>query len=851
MPGSVLAKRYRIISLLGRGAMGEVYRADDIKLGQPVALKFLPDAVQGDHTQLSRFVNEVKIALRVTHPNVCRVYDIGEVGGQHYLSMEYVDGEDLDSLLRRIGRLPQKKAVQIAHQLCAGLAAAHEQGVLHRDLKPANVMIDGRGRAKITDFGVASLAKGIGPREVCGTPGYMAPEQLAGEEVTVRSDLYSLGSVLYELFTGTSAFQAATLEGFLRLQRESTPTNPSTYVEALDPAVERTIMCCLERDPRDRPTTALGVSAALPSDDPLAAALAAGETPSPEMVAASGGVGALKPAVAVLLLVLLIVGMPLSVPFRQAVFPSGQVRLDKPPEALVVEAMEIIRLGGHEAPGRDGVYWFTIDPDYYGWEKGKGAPRESSSALSEIRPPPIHFWYRQSPRYLSTKDLRVARDDPAPIDPGMASVTLDPAGRLLRFRVVPPALVDSESLGEGFEWSRYFNRAGLHLGSFTATEPIWNPLLDCDYRAAWLGSYPDRPEIPMRVEVGAYRGTPVYFEVIPPWRTSRRTMEAGGAESVASATPPKGIWIALSILGIVSAPLALRNLRRGRGDRRGAFRLAAFVFLVKALSEVLLGHHIPAVDEAARLLYSLALTLLVSAVFWMSYIALEPYVRRLWPEVLISWSRLLAGRIRDPRIGRDILIGGVYGVSMGVLGFVFLRLLPSWLGLPGQGGVSEILVSLVGVRHAAGAFLMHIFVSLFLGILNLMAILVLRLSLHKMWAATIGFLLIFMLLFTFVAFPRAVFPIPIAAVLLINLGITLFVLIRFGLLAVVMGTLIAIQGRFVLTIDISSWYFGRSLFVLLAFAALIVYGFYISLAGRPMFKGPIPEYSHTYRNRAG
>jgi len=141
----MLGGRYRIVGLLGRGGMGEVYRADDLKLGQAVALKFLPAVVESDAERLQRFLNEVKIARQISHPNVCRVYDVGEVDGHHYLSMEYVDGEDLAHLLRRIGRLPGDKAVQIARQLCAGLAAAHDKGVLHRDLKPANVMLDGEG----------------------------------------------------------------------------------------------------------------------------------------------------------------------------------------------------------------------------------------------------------------------------------------------------------------------------------------------------------------------------------------------------------------------------------------------------------------------------------------------------------------------------------------------------------------------------------------------------------------------------------------------------------------------------------------------------------------------------------
>lgn len=185
LPGSLLADRYRIVALLGRGGMGEVYRADDLTLGQPVALKFLPEEAAENPGLLERFRGEVRISRKVSHPNVCRVYDVGEVDGQTFFTMEYVDGEDLASLLRRIGRLPNDKAIDIARQLCAGLAAAHAKGVLHRDLKPANIMLDGRGQAVITDFGLASLTDQAQGAEVrSGTPAYMAPEQLAGKEVT-------------------------------------------------------------------------------------------------------------------------------------------------------------------------------------------------------------------------------------------------------------------------------------------------------------------------------------------------------------------------------------------------------------------------------------------------------------------------------------------------------------------------------------------------------------------------------------------------------------------------------------------------------------------------------------------
>ena len=253
VPGTVLAGRYRIIGLLGRGGMGEVYRADDLKLGQSVALKFLPHGLDDDPDRLQRFLGEVRVALRITHPNVCRVYDIGEVDGAHYLSMEYIDGEDLSSLLRRIGRLPEDKAVDIARQLCAGLAAAHEQGILHRDLKPANVMLDGRGDVRITDFGLAGLADGFTGLEIrAGTPAFMAPEQLAGKEVTVKSDIYSLGLVLYELFTGKRALRGDSTAEISRLQ-QSGLASPSSHVSLLDPAVEQVILRCLAPEPAERP----------------------------------------------------------------------------------------------------------------------------------------------------------------------------------------------------------------------------------------------------------------------------------------------------------------------------------------------------------------------------------------------------------------------------------------------------------------------------------------------------------------------------------------------------------------------------------------------------------------------
>ena len=261
LPGTTVAGRYRVVGLLGVGGMGEVYRADDLVLGQAVALKFLPDAMKRSPEALERFRNEVRLARQVTHPGVCRVYDLGEVDGHTFLSMEYVDGEDLSSLLRRIGHLPEDKAAQLARQICAGLEAAHSRGILHRDLKPANVMVDGRGNARITDFGLAGMSsERPGGAGLEGTPAYMAPEVLEGRGASVQSDLYALGLLLYELFTGSRPFGGETLEEIARQHREARPPPPSEHLAGLDPAVEEAVLRCLEKDPARRPASALVLS---------------------------------------------------------------------------------------------------------------------------------------------------------------------------------------------------------------------------------------------------------------------------------------------------------------------------------------------------------------------------------------------------------------------------------------------------------------------------------------------------------------------------------------------------------------------------------------------------------------
>ncbi len=395
-PGTTLGDRYRIVSLVGGGGMGEVYRADDLKLGQAVALKFLRRRGGADTER--RLYDEVRLGRQVSHPNVCRLYDIAEVDGQLFITMEFIDGEDLASLLRRIGQLPAPKATAVAGQICAGLAAAHAAGVIHRDLKPANVMLDGRGRVRITDFGVAVAEQSSAKEVGAGTLAYMAPEQLAGNAATIKSDIYALGLVLYEIFTGRRAFATNSLSDLVRQQNSVAVVRPTTITAGVAPEIERTILQCLDPDPANRPHSVDDVMRQLPGYDPLAAAVAAGETPSPAMVAASETASELSPIAAWSLLLFVVGGIvAFIVPMERSMFYR---RFDlKPPEVLLERGRDAVAAAGVSSGGD----WSTIydDSDARVWRTG------------------MYFLYRQSPQPLrprradrrASPDVEVSRQD--------------------------------------------------------------------------------------------------------------------------------------------------------------------------------------------------------------------------------------------------------------------------------------------------------------------------------------------------------------------------------------------------------------------------------------------------------
>jgi len=832
LPGTLLGDRYRIISLLGAGGMGEVYRATDLRLGQAVALKFLPEEMALDAKALARFHNEVRIARQVGHANVCRVYDLGEVEGLPYLSMEYVDGEDLHSLLRRIGRLPSDKALEIARKLCAGLSAAHDKGVLHLDLKPANIMIDGRGHVLITDFGLAGVMGQIeGAEARNGTPGYMAPEQLTGKEVSVQSDIYALGVVLYEMFTGKRPFQAATRAELVKLSEEGMPPAPRMVVKDIDPAVESVILRCLAPDPKNRPVSAMAVLGALPGGDPLAAALAAGETPSPEMVAASGQKVGLKPAVAMGCVAGIVVGLAAFAVMNQKVNLLAKIPFDNPPEVLAKKSQEIAQMFGYT----DKPASTAMDLEYRGAVLYYGrvmAKEPMDSLLAKGRPATMGFIYRSSPLPMAprriSEPLRVTHTDPPEDVPGMVTVTVEPQGRLTAFTAVPAQYDDSKGPWPAPDWNVVFKASGLDPARFTAVDANYVPRVMADARMAWTGSYAETPDIPIRLEAAAYHG-----KVVNVAQTLRYDGDQRPASTVAAGRSTGDlVLLTLQLIVLIgSVPFARYNLKLCRGDTRGALRLGLFATVVCMASWVICGTHVATAEEADLFMTAVMRAVFSGITLALTYISFEPFVRRKWPETIVSWSRVLVGGFRDPLVGRDVLIGTLLGV-IGAVTQGFGSQLYQIMGIRAV-RIGTDPLTLLGGTHLTGQVLFLIIDSLNKSLGVLFLIFLFRTILRKQWLAA-GLIVIVLAAMqgTNSIDPRIGWPVSF-----LFFGLLVFTLMRFGLLALTLTIFVSIlMGQFPIGTDFSVWYSGAMAFTFLAVLALAAYGFRTALAGQSLIK---------------
>jgi serine/threonine protein kinase len=826
-PGALLDGRYRIVGLLGTGGMGEVYRADDLRLGQPVALKFLPDGLREDPIRLAQFHNEVRTARQVSHPNVCRVHDIGEAEGLLYISMEYVDGENLASSLRRIGRFPEDKATEITRQLCAGLAAAHQCGVIHRDLKPANVMLDGAGRVRIMDFGLAAAGRVEDVR--AGTPAYMAPEQLLGREVTQRSDIFALGLVIYELFAGRRAFTAATV-GDLVNQHETRALSPvSEVVSNIDPAIDAAILRCLDPVPDRRPASALSVAAALPGGDPLAALLAAGETPSPEMVAAAGEGTGLRPALAWSMLIAVMAGFVFSLGLALRESPFDRIRPEYSRDVLTQKARDAIGRLGYDARPRDAAVGFEWNSTLLEYIRKADAPSPKWDALLTQQPSPLGFWYRQSSEPLVSTAFHtdlltpgiVDRADPPPIDSGMIQVNVDHRGRLTYFEAMPPQQQESPARPATVDWSPLFQLAQIDQSVLQPAEPQWTWLAASDTRAAWTGVWPESGRA-LRIEAAALGGRPVAFMVMGPWVKPWRMPEASSETDTAYALLL--LFVAVAIL-IGAAILARKNLREGRGDRRGAARLAFYIgggLMIIWLCQM---HVSGSVETVATFLVAVCTAVFYGVLLWTVYLALEPFVRRHWPHVLVSWTSVLTGRTSDPVVGRDVLVGVALGLWFALL-YRMLAIVNSAgpVAFPGEVDV------LLGLRSTLGVVLQEGFYAIRNVLLYFFILFAMRMMFRREWAAVLGFTVFFVVLGALG--DERMWLGGLQG--LLYAGSAAFVIVRFGgLLAFVVGTFVsALLFDVLITLDTSAWYFGSNILLMAIVVALAIWGFYTATIGR-------------------
>ncbi|HTQ55347.1 MAG TPA: protein kinase [Bryobacteraceae bacterium] len=829
LPGTLLGGRYRIIGLLGRGGMGEVYRASDLALGQSVALKFLPEEATHNPRLLERFHGEVRIARQVSHPNVCRVYDIGEADGMPFISMEYVDGEDLSSLLLRIGRLPADKAIETARKLCAGLAAAHERGIIHRDLKPQNIMMNKRGDVVIMDFGLAAIADQLSGAEVRnGTPAYMAPEQLRGAEVTAKSDIYALGLVLYELFTGKRPYDAKTIQDMLRQQESAQLTSMTSVAADIDPGVEKAIRRCLDPDPARRPANVLSIAAALPGGDPLAAALAAGELPSPELVASAGKQEGLSRKYSVPCLLLVAVCLCAAVALRARFAAPMHTPLDSSPEVLAHQAREFAAAFGYPKRPADSAYWVDNRGDLLDRLNELPQPHPWDDWMASEAP--IRVFCRESLSPLQADPYgEVSRQNPPPTAPGMTYVVLDGAGRLREFQGRP--YEDAAELTPAVQPEAVFRAAGLDLTRFTEIPPTLVPAAASDQVRAWKGPHPRIQGLNLRLEMATWKGRLTEMLVRFDWPKSAPGLPAG--DSVASKVRDI-VLLSLSVLGLLAlVMLARRNWRLGRVDRKGALRIGIARVILGFVVWVGTVHAIPDASMITFFFSNCAAWLMWGAVLAVLYIALEPLVRARWPHSIVTWSRLLAGRWLDAQVSAHVLIGAAVGALVWVGAETFGDIQEPGLGT--LGGIGSAL----GTRQWLAAHASNVQGGLLFGLLVFFSICGLRLLVRKDIPAAIlaALLLIFANggIFSSTNWKVA------AIIYLVMYTVLAFVLLRLGLVATIAATFF-IDGTNMITLgaDWKTWYApaGIASFVLLL--GIAVFAFWRSLGTRDLFGEAAP-----------
>jgi hypothetical protein len=567
----------------------------------------------------------------------------------------------------------------------------------------------------------------------------------------------------------------------------------------------------------------------------LAAALAAGETPSPEMVAAAGDADRVSVRTVGICVAWILAGLVAAAVLGGKTNLLTKTRLPKPPAVLEQKAEDVIQSLGYTEPPTDRAYGFLYSTEYQSYAEKHEKPATYQAQLAKGQPPLIYFWYRQSAQYLEAAPTDSPADgvsvvsptNPPPTHSGMINLNLDAEGRLIEFGVVPPQVEETPVPQRPTDWTVLLTAAGLDMTRFTPAEPHWIPLVSFDARAAWTGSYAHAPELPMRIEAASWHGRPVSFQVIGPWSAPDRMQ-------------PQQQWTAGNIFGptfmfcmlILAVLLAWRNVRLGRGDTRGASRLAAFGLFIGMMAWLCGESHVPTPHELGSFFEGLSLATTGAVNAWIFYVALEPYVRRRWPQIMITWSRLLGGRVRDPLVGGHLLIGIACGVGMFPVSFVF-RLLREQSGAVSTLGLR--LDSVLDARHMAFVLNERLAFSMFSALVCLLLLFLLRAIFRRLWLAAATFIVVLALLDA--ADPSHQTSLLIVANSALISALLVLVLIRFGILALMAGFFVfQILRTFPVSADFSTWYASSSIFAIASVLVLTAYALYTALAGRPLFR---------------
>jgi hypothetical protein len=609
---------------------------------------------------------------------------------------------------------------------------------------------------------------------------------------------------------------------------------PSSIVRDLDPAVELAIERCLDREPARRPTSALAVAAALPGGDPLAEALAAGETPSPDLLVAAGEREALGVGWALLALAGILGGLASVAALAPRVTFARLVPLDKPPAALADRAEQLLNVLGYDEPRGDTADGFQLLGDYVDWIAGTDPSAHRWDRLASGTPAAMAYWYRTSPRDLVPRvfALRPTQTDPPPALSGMHTIVMDTRGRLLRFDSVPLQLETAPAPNLGAQpWPKLFDAAGLTFARFTPVTPLWTPRDFADTRAAWEGPLPDTA-IRVRVEAASFRNRVTAFRLIGPW--TRPTATSTPARPLIDRVSAVVVPIAAILLTLVSALLARHNLRARRADVASATKLALVAFVIEMLMWVLGYHHVSDTSGEIASLTAIASDAgFVALALWLNYIAFEPYCRRFWPDMLLGWTRLFSGRVRDPRVGRDVLAGIAAGVGWLLIDLARRRL-PQALGHP------PILVRLGGELTFTGtADAVRVWSILFdralLPAFGTVLMLVLLRLLTKRPRLAIALVYLILLWWWSTFGPAPVWWIEATAEAAI-VALYLFAMIRFGLLAALVAYFASsVCQTMPLTLHIRHWSATGSNQTIAMIVGLTLFAFYAARAGRPLF----------------